>query len=78
MRWLDGITNSIDMNLSKLWESEGQGSLACCSSWGCRVGHDLETEQHCLLIPSPTMHHSAITILGFSPLLAWFQPFNCW
>ena len=25
--------------------SEGQGSLACCSSWGYRVGHNLETEQ---------------------------------
>ena len=25
--------------------SEGQGSLACCSSWGRRVGHDLLTEQ---------------------------------
>ena len=26
-------------------ESEGQGSLVCCSSWGCRVRHDLATEQ---------------------------------
>ena len=26
-------------------DSGGWGSLACCSSWGCRVGHDLATEQ---------------------------------
>ena len=26
-------------------DSEGQGSLACCSPWGCRVGHDWGTEQ---------------------------------
>ena len=26
-------------------DSEGQGSLACCSSWDCRVRHDLATEQ---------------------------------
>ena len=28
-----------------LGDGEGQGSLMCCSPWGCRVGHDLATEQ---------------------------------
>ena len=36
MKWLDGITDSMDMNLSEQisGDGEGQGSLACCSPWG--------------------------------------------
>ena len=43
MRWLDGITDSVDMNLSKLWEIVKPGVL--WSKGSQRVRHDLATEQ---------------------------------
>ena len=36
MRWLDGITDSVDMSQQIPGDSEEQGSLARCSPWGCK------------------------------------------
>ena len=33
VRWLDGISDLVEQTLG---DSEGQGSLACCSPWNCK------------------------------------------
>ena len=52
MRRLDGITDSMDVSLSMLQElvmhrevpevGDGQGSLVCCNSWGCKESDTTE------------------------------------
>ena len=36
MRWLIGITDSMDEFEQILGVGDGQGGLACCGSWGCK------------------------------------------
>ena len=43
MKWLDGISDSMDMSLSTLWDIVKDREAWCCSSRGHRVRHDLVT-----------------------------------
>ena len=42
MKQLGGITDSMDMSLSKLQKTAGQGGLACCSPLSPKESHVTE------------------------------------
>ena len=44
MRWLMASSTQWIWVWVTLGVGDGQGGLACCCPWGCRVGHDWETE----------------------------------
>ena len=54
MRWLDGITNSMDMSWSKLWRWWWTGMPGVLQSMGLqRVGHEWVTELNWTEPPPP-------------------------
>ena len=70
MRWLDGIADSMDMNLSKLWEIvENRGDL-CAIVHRVTVWHNLLTEQWEPGQPNVIIHnYTNMFILVFWTLL---------
>ena len=49
MRWLDGITDSVPEFEQTPGDSEGQGSLACCSPWGHKMSDTTERPNNNIL-----------------------------
>ena len=67
MRWLDSITNEHETEQAP-GDNKGQGSLVCCCSWDCTVGHDLATEQPCVRFSSKHFVHKFSLYLYISPV----------
>ena len=71
---MDGITDSMDMNLSKLWEMlKDKGSLVCCTLWG---GKELDTTERlnksgsraCVLNALPTFQQGCESVTELDQL----------
>ena len=53
MKWLDSITDSMDMNLSKLWDMAKDGGAWCDAVCGVAKGQTRLSEQQQLLPSKP-------------------------
>ena len=66
MRWVDGVTDSVDMSLSKLWEIVKDRDAGCAAIYGVtksqtRLSNSITTQ------PLPEKFHRQRSLEGYSP-----------
>ena len=84
MRWLNGITDSMDMGLGKLWELVIQGGLVCCGPWGHKESDTAERLTHSNFVPTLSLVQFSLSVVSDSLCPHGLQharlpcPFNSW